>query len=86
MYLTRQVLRISSDCASTSLPRKRKGRTLVGGQFMDPAEAHGVDMDSKHDDFIFESHNLGNLYANSEKPPGIKKKKKKIYIYIYIKI
>ena len=75
MYLTLHVFKMSSECASSSLPKYKKGRTLVGGQLMDP-EAHGVDIDSKgHEDLIFESHSFGNLYVNSEKPPTKKSKK-----------
>jgi len=40
---------------------------------MEPADAHGVEMESKGQlDLILESHNFGNLYANSEKPPSIR--------------
>ena len=67
---------MSSDRASSSQPRYKKGRILVGGQLMEPADAHGVEIESKGQlDLILESHNFGNLYANSEKPPEMIERK-----------
>jgi len=47
---------------------------------MEPADAHGVEIESKGQlDLILESHNFGNLYANSEKPPETIEKRKQHY-------
>ena len=62
MYLTRHVRRTSSDRASSSHPRYKKGSTFVGGQLMEPADAQGVEMERRGQlDLILESHSFGNL-------------------------